>query len=144
MKDLYIASDHAGFELKRTIIDYLQSHFASLKLNDLGTDNAEISVDYPDYGFAVAQKITQNDGVGILICGSGVGISIAANRIKGARAALCFTTEMAILTRSHNDANILVLGARIIPQEIAINCVDAFLKTPFDGGRHAARIEKLG
>lgn len=144
MQDLYIASDHAGFGLKQEIVKYLNNNFSAIRVNDLGTDNAETSVDYPDYGFAVANKIAHDGGIGILICGSGVGISIAANRIKGARAALCFNAEMATLARQHNDANILVLGARIIENDIAMQSVAAFLNTAFDGGRHEGRVKKLG
>lgn len=144
MQDLYIASDHAGFVLKEEIIKHLQSNFSAIKVHDFGTNDSETSVDYPDYGYKVANKIAADGGIGILICGSGVGISIAANRVKGIRAALCFNSEMAQLARQHNNANILVLGARIIAQEVAMQCVDEFLRTDFAGGRHEQRVQKLG
>ena len=141
---LYIASDHAGYELKQFVKQFIWEMHLYVNVIDLGTENAEQSVDYPDYGFAVAQQVVDNtDAVGILICGSGIGISIAANRIKGARAALCANPLMAQLAREHNDANILVLGARMIDEKTAENCVDVFLTTNFAGGRHEGRIAKL-
>lgn len=110
---------------------------------DLGT-NSEESCNYADYGHALAESIEQGKAkLGIIICGSGIGISIAANRHKAIRAALCTDSTMARLSRLHNDANVLALGARIIGQQVAFDCVDAFFSTAFEGGRHQARIEKL-
>jgi ribose 5-phosphate isomerase B len=132
---IVVASDHAGFELK----EFLKQHF---ELADLGPNSAD-SVDYPDYGFKAAAEVAKGDCQGIIICGSGIGISIAANRNHKARAALCLTPEMAKLARQHNDANILALGARLTTQQDALEIVKTFLATPFEGGRHQKRVEKL-
>lgn len=137
-----IAADHAGYALKTA----LAAHLVSLGFGvlDLGTDSEE-RVDYPDYGYKLAGTI--EDGTvrrGIGICGSGIGISIALNRYAAVRAALCADAGYAKLAREHNDANVLVLGARMIDEKTAVECVDAFLSTPFGGGRHAGRVEKLG
>ncbi len=133
-----IASDHAGFNLKEQIIEYLEN--TDYKTEDMGCFSEE-SVDYPDY----AEKLCKNlkNKIGILICGSGIGMSIYANRFSNIRAALCLNEEMAILSRQHNNANILVLGARIIEPNIAIKCVDNFLTTNFLGGKHQTRVDKL-
>lgn len=131
---IFIASDHAGFELK----EYLQTQF---NLLNLGTHNEE-SCDYPVFAKKLAIRL-KNDDKGILICGTGIGMSIAANRFKNIRAALCFNEEMAKLARQHNDANILVLGARIISPETAKTCVEKFLSTDFEGGRHRRRLELI-
>lgn len=128
---IFIASDHAGFELK----EYLKNHF---DLSDLGTHKSS-SCDYPVFAKKLCTQIEKNDK-GILICGTGIGMSIAANRFKNIRAALCFNEEMAILSRQHNDANVLVLGARIILAETARGCVENFLSTDFEGGRHQRRL----
>ena len=131
---IFIASDHAGFELK----EYLKNHF---DLSDLGTyENS--SCDYPVFAKKLCSQMKENDK-GILICGTGIGMSIAANRFKNIRAALCFNEEMAALARQHNDANVLVLGARIISAETARNCVEKFLSTDFEGGRHWRRVELI-
>lgn len=136
-----IASDHAGFALKALLADAMRA--GGHRVLDLGTDG-ETSVDYSDYGFAVARAVAGGRaGRGIAICGSGIGISIAANRIHGIRAALCTSGLMARLARTHNDANVLVLGSRIIGVEVARDCVHEFLNTAFEGGRHAGRTAKL-
>lgn len=137
---LAIASDHAGFDLKES----LKAKFADrVDWRDLGT-NGKDSVNYADYGKAMGEVITRGDvAQGVVICGSGIGISIAANRFKAVRAALCTDASMATLARQHNDANVLALGARIISEDVAIACLEAFLKTPFEGGRHAARVQSL-
>ncbi len=139
---ILIASDHAGFNLKSFLITELtKSGFA---LIDLGCDSSEKSVDYPDYAQKLSKKIIAKKAqFGILICGSGVGISIAANRFKQIRAALCANAKIAKLSRLHNDANVICLGARLIKPESAIKTVKIFLKTKFEGGRHQKRIEKL-
>ncbi len=135
-----IASDHAGYELK----EQLKSAFGDIEWLDLGTDG-ETSVDYPDFGFAMGEAITRRRTTqGIIICGSGIGISIAANRYPAVRAALCTDATMARLSRQHNDANVLALGSRIVGLEVARDCVRAFLDTPFEGGRHQRRTDKLG
>ena len=137
-----IANDHAGLELKRTLTAEVQA--LGFDVADLGTNTAD-SVDYPDYGRKVAEAVTSGAAqFGIAICGSGVGISIAANRLAGARAALCHSGLTAALSRQHNNANILALGARLIGVEEAKECVRRFLTTEFEAGRHAQRVTKLG
>ncbi len=141
-KTIAIASDHAGVELKSALADEIRrlGHDAA----DLGTNSSD-SVDYPDYANAMAAWMTKNPGnMGVLICGSGVGISIAANRHKHLRAALVSTPEVAALARQHNDANVLCLGARFIDAATAKACLAKFLATDFEGGRHAKRVEKMG
>jgi len=134
-----IACDHGGYSLKEEI----KSRFADIDWVDLGCDSTD-SVDYPDFGKALAGKIASGDvETGVLICGTGIGISIAANREPAVRCGLCTDTTMARLTRQHNDANVLALGARIVGGELAIDIVDVFLNTEFEGGRHQKRIDKL-
>lgn len=136
-----IACDHAGFELKNTLKNHLEKQ--GFLIDDLGTSSQE-SVDYPEYGFKIADNISKKKSdVGIAICGSGIGISIACNKNKDIRAALCFNEEMAQLSREHNDANIIALGARFIDTELAIKMVTKFLETDFQGGRHQKRVDKL-
>ena len=136
-----IGSDHAGFALKALLTDELRA--GGYSVLDLGTDG-EASVDYPDFGAAVAAAVAEGRASrGVAVCGSGIGISIAANRHPGARAALCTSGLMARLAREHNDANILALGSRIVGVEVARDCLREFLNTPFAGGRHAARVAKL-
>lgn len=138
---IVLASDHAGFALKTLIAAHLKSR--EIEVLDLGTDS-EASVDYPDFGHAAALAVSDGRAeTGIIACGSGIGISIAANRAPIVRCALCLTPEMAQLARQHNDANILALGARLTDEQTALECVDAFLNTEFEGERHAARVEKL-
>lgn len=139
MSEILIASDHAGFELKSELIKYLQEK--NLPIKDLGC-NSKDSVDYPDFAKKLADKIDTNQ-LGILICGSGIGISIAANRFKNIRAALCTSAEMARLARLHNDANVICFGARISNQEEAIKALEVFLNTEFEGKRHAIRVQKM-
>ena len=136
---LAIASDHGGFSLK----DAIKARFPDIEWVDLGTDSAE-SVDYPDFGKKLADAIANGEvEQGILICGTGIGISIAANRNPAVRAALCTDTTMARLTRQHNNANVLALGERVTGAEVAFDIVETFLNTEFEGGRHARRVEKL-
>ncbi len=137
-----IASDHAGFDLKQKVYEFLKSK--DYKVVDLGPDSGE-SVDYPDYGFALADTVAGDKAdLGIGICGTGIGISIALNRNSNIRAALCCDFELAAMSRKHNDANVLALGARYISVEAAIKCVEVFLNTEFEGDRHARRVNKLG
>src|SRR5689334_2741951 len=137
-----IAADHAGFQLKSALLPVLAE--LGLRVLDLGTDSRE-SVDYPDFADAVAAALEAGRAArGILICGTGIGISIAANRHRFIRAALCHDGLTARLARQHNDANVLVLGGRIIGFETAKDCLANFLNTPFEGGRHARRVAKLG
>ena len=141
-KIIALAADHAGFEMKGRIAEFLKS--AGYEVLDLGTYSAE-RVDYPDYGYKLAEIIAAGKaGRGIALCGSGIGISIAVNRNPKARCALCHDVTTAKLTRQHNDANVLALGARLIGIETALECVGAFLNTEFEGGRHAERVKKLG
>jgi ribose 5-phosphate isomerase B len=140
-KTIAIAADHAGFKLKAQIIQYLKEQNHSIE--DLGCES-ENSVDYPDYAQKLCLKMSLTKyKVGILICGSGIGMSVCANRFSYIRAALCLNEEMAELSRQHNDANVLVLGARITNPEIAIKCVDRFLSTSFISGRHQIRLDKI-
>lgn len=142
MKTIAIASDHAGFELK----EVLKTAIGSLgyKVMDLGT-NSTTSVDYPDYGYKLATAVSSGQAeFGVAICGSGIGISIAANRKPKVRAALCHNIETARLARQHNNANVLALGARIVSAELAQEILSTFLATEFEGGRHENRVKKLG
>ena len=137
-----IGADHAGFPLKRQLVEELKS--MGFEVLDMGT-NSEASVDYPDFGYAVAQAVISGQAVrGVLICGTGIGMSIAANRHVGIRAALCTHGVMARYAREHNDANVLVMGARVIGVEIARECLRQFLATHYAGGRHDGRVAKLG
>jgi ribose 5-phosphate isomerase B len=139
-RKIAIASDHGGYSLKEAI----KARFDDIEWLDLGTDSEE-SVDYPDFGGKLAKAIENGEvEQGIIICGTGIGISIAANRNKAVRAGLCTDTTMARLTRQHNDANVLALGERVTGRETAFDIVEVFLNTKFEGGRHARRVEKLG
>jgi ribose 5-phosphate isomerase B len=138
-----LGSDHAGYELKEFIKEYLKNLPQSVAFIDAGTHSSD-SVDYPDYAHQVALKVEKGEvQAGILICGSGNGVCMAANKHQGVRAALCWTKELAILSRQHNDANILCIPARFISKETAFEMVEAFLSTPFEGGRHANRVAKI-
>lgn len=140
METIAIACDHGGYDLKETIKQYLSEKYDFL---DLGTNSTD-SVDYPEYGQALAKAITEDKVKrGIIICGTGIGISIAANRSPHVRAANCTNTTMARLTRQHNDANVLALGARLTGIEVVFDIIDTFMNTEFEGGRHARRVEKL-
>jgi len=140
-KRIAIASDHAGYPLKQVLSEELRN--AGYDVLDLGTDNTG-SVDYPDFATAMAEALS--DGRverGVLVCGTGIGISIAANRYPWVRAALCHDVTTARLCREHNDANVMALGARIVGDEVAKHCLAAFLETEFGGDRHARRVGKL-
>jgi ribose 5-phosphate isomerase B len=140
-KPVAIASDHAGFDLKVTLAGELAA--MGYEVVDLGTDGPD-SVDYPDFAKVMTRAVIEGRaGRGVLVCGTGVGISIAANRHPGIRAALCHNETTARLAREHNDANVLALGARIVGVDVAKDCLKAFLTTKFAGGRHARRVAKL-
>ncbi|QAR33593.1 ribose 5-phosphate isomerase B [Geovibrio thiophilus] len=140
-KKIAIASDHGGFELKEQLKNYISKY--GVDVLDLGTDN-ETSVDYPDFGAKAGIAVADGEADGaIVICGSGIGISISANKIPGIRAALCWDTYTAKMSRMHNDSNVLALGGRIITFDRAVDMVDLWLTTPFEGGRHRKRIDKL-
>jgi ribose 5-phosphate isomerase B len=138
MRKLLIASDHAGFDLKEKLVHEM----SGVEWVDLGpSDSAR--VDYPDFADRLCQRVISDKTPGVLICGSGQGMAIRANRHSGIRAALAWNEEVAKLSRGHNDANVLCLGARLIEPETAKQVIDAFLSTPFEGGRHADRVAKL-
>ncbi len=137
-----IASDHAGYEMKTALREEISS--LGYGVLDLGTDGPD-SVDYPDFAHALAEAIIKGLAErGVLVCGSGIGVSITANRHPGIRASLCHNVETARLSRQHNDANVLALGGRIVGIEVARNCLKTFLETEFEGGRHARRVAKMG
>jgi RpiB/LacA/LacB family sugar-phosphate isomerase len=138
---LAIGSDHAGFSLKQEIITALQQE--NHQLIDCGTYSSQ-SVDYPDIAETVAHKVLEENILGILICGTGIGISIAANKIRGIRAALCHDPYSAAMAREHNDANIIAIGSRVSGSGIALAMIKTFINTKFQGGRHQLRIEKIG
>lgn len=136
-----LASDHGGYQLKEEIKKHLQGRgFETL---DLGTDSEE-SVDYPKFGQLCAKTVVSGEAEkGVVCCGTGIGISIAANKVKGARCGLCTSVEMAHLTKQHNNANIIALGGRTTDKELAIQIVDEWLDTEFEGGRHQRRVDML-
>ena len=141
MKKIFISSDHAGFKLKETIKSYLIKKKRDFE--DLGPYNSA-RVDYPDFAHKVARKVRNNkNNIGILVCGSGMGMNIAANRHKNIRAAQCFNLKSTKLSRLHNDANIITLGSRLLTKKTALSCISAFLNTKFEGGRHSKRIKKI-
>jgi ribose 5-phosphate isomerase B len=141
-KPVAIASDHAGYPLKAELVDAL--HALGHEVLDLGTDGRD-SVDYPDFGQAVADAVSAGRAErGVIVCGTGLGIAMAANRVAGVRAAPCWNTTAARLARQHNDANVLALGARLVGSEVAADCLTVFLETAFEGGRHERRVAKLG
>ena len=140
MKKIYIASDHAGYKLKKSIISKFSK---KLKIIDLGPDS-RISVDYPVFAKKLSKKVSSTNGsFGILICGSGMGMAIAANITKKVRAALCYSLKNTKLSRLHNNANIITLGERLINKSKAINLIKVFLRTKFKGGRHLRRVRKI-
>ena len=137
---IILASDHAGFELKEIIKRYLIKK--RKKILDLGTSNNN-SVDYPDFAHMLSKKIKSKRQLGILVCGSGIGMDMAANRHKNIRAALCYSAKATKLSRQHNNANVMALGARLTKKNVALKYVDIFLKTNFVGGRHLKRVKKI-
>ena len=140
-KKILLASDHAGFELKEAIKRFLVKK--RKKVLDLGTKNTN-SVDYPDYAHLLSKKMNiPENQFGILICGSGTGMSMAANKHKNIRAALCYDTKSTKLSRLHNNANVMTIGAKLTKKNVALKCVSTFLKTDFDGGRHSRRVKKI-
>lgn len=136
-----VASDHGGFELKNRVREHLKER--GIKVVDLGTDSEE-SVDYPVYGKACAEAVASGKAdLGVVCCGTGIGISIAANKVKGIRCGLCTSVEMAELTKKHNNANMIALGGRTTDPELALQIVDRWLDTDFEGGRHQRRVDML-
>ena len=137
-----IAADHAGFPHKDVLALYLAER--GVEVHDLGPDNGEESVDYPDYAHLVAREVSEGRAdFGVLVCGTGIGMAIAANKVAGVRAANVVTPEFAALAREHNDANVVTVSARFTDLEVNKAIVDAFLDTPFGGGRHAGRVAKI-
>ncbi len=141
MKKIFIASDHAGYKLKESIKIFLDKK--KIKYSDLGPED-DVKVDYPDYAHKVAKKVkTSKNNVGILVCGSGIGMNITANRHKNIRAAQCFNLKSTKLSRLHNDANIITLGSRLLTKNNSLKYVSTFLNTKFESGRHTKRIKKI-
>ena len=141
MKKIFISSDHAGYNLKEEIKNHLKGK--KLNFEDLGPKNDD-RVDYPDYAHKVAKKVKiSKKNIGILVCGSGTGMNIVANKHKNVRAAQCFNLKSTKLSRLHNDANIITLGSRLITKKNALKFISVFLNTKFDGGRHLKRIKKI-
>ena len=141
MKKIFISSDHAGFKLKEEIKSHLSKKKISFK--DMGPYNDD-RVDYPDYAKKLAKRVKdKKSDIGILVCGSGTGMAISANKIKGIRAAVCYNFMSTRLSRQHNNANIIALGARLTKKSLTIKLVELFLKTKFEGGRHLKRIKKI-
>ena len=140
MKKIYIASDHAGYKLKESI---KKKYSKKYNLFDLGPKKSSKKVNYPDYAHKLSKKINNRQNIGILVCGSGMGMSMSANKHKNIRAALCYSVKNAKLSRLHNDANVITLGERLISKNLAFKCINAFLNTKFEGGRHLKRVKKI-
>ena len=141
MKKIYISSDHAGFNLKEQIKKKFKKKYF---FEDLGTNNPKISVNYPDFAHRLSRKVAKSSkNFGILVCGSGMGMSMAANRHKKIRAAVCYSVKNAKLSRLHNNANIITLGSRLTKTNTAFKCIEVFVNTKFEGGRHKTRIKKI-
>ena len=141
IKRVILASDHAGFKLKENIKEFLIKK--KKKVLDLGVKNSK-SVDYPDYAHLLSKKIKKNNNeIGILVCGSGIGMDMTANKHKNVRAALCYNIKSTKLSRQHNNANVMAIGARLTKRNVALKCVSTFIKTNFEGGRHKRRVKKI-
>jgi|TARA_A100000164_G_scaffold215157_1_gene190673 ribose 5-phosphate isomerase B len=141
LKKIFISSDHAGYNLKELIKKKFKKKY---KFQDLGTNNSKNSVNYPDYAHKLCKKVgTNSKNMGILVCGSGIGMSMAANRHKKIRAAVCYSVKNTKLSRLHNNANIITLGSRLTKKNIAFKCVEIFMNTKFEGGRHKKRVNKI-
>lgn len=142
-RKLFVGADHGGFQLKGRLQSFVQENCPQWEWVDLGTHSAD-SVDYPDFARSVAETVGRGEGLGLLVCGSGIGMSIAANKVRGVRAALCWDVTSARLSREHNDANVLCLGERLIGPGVAMEMLEVWLGTAFAGGRHAGRVGKIG
>jgi ribose 5-phosphate isomerase B len=141
LKKIFISSDHAGYKLKEEIKKKFSKKY---RFQDLGTDNPNKSVNYPDFAHKLCKKVCANSlNMGILVCGSGMGMSMAANRHKKIRAAVCYSLKNTKLSRLHNNANIITLGSRLTKKNTAFKCIDVFINTKFEGGRHNKRIKKI-
>ena len=141
MKTIFISSDHAGYNLKEQIKNKFKKKY---NFQDLGTKDSKISVNYPDYAHKLCKKVSHNNkNIGILVCGSGMGMSMAANRHKKIRAAMCYSIKNTKLSRLHNNANIITLGSRLTKKNTAFKCIEVFINTKFEGGRHKKRVKKI-
>ena len=141
MKKIFISSDHAGYNLKEQIKKKFSKKY---EFHDFGTYNSKLSVNYPDFAHMLCKKVSQNNkNMGILVCGSGVGMSMAANRHKKIRAAVCYSVKNTKLSRLHNNANIITLGSRLTKKNTAFKCIKVFMNTKFEGGRHKKRVKKI-
>ena len=141
INNIVMASDHAGFKLKEDIKNFLLKK--RKKVLDLGTNNTN-SVDYPDFAHRLSKKIKKNSKqLGILVCGSGIGMDMTANKHKNIRAALCYSVKSARLSRLHNNANVIAIGSRLTSRNVALKCVSTFIETKFEGGRHLRRVKKI-
>ena len=141
MKKIFISSDHAGFNLKEQIKKKFSKKY---KFQDLGTNNSKVSVNYPYFAHRLCKKVSNNTkNIGILVCGSGMGMSMAANRHKKIRAAVCYSVKNTKLSRLHNNANIITLGSRLTKKNTAFKCIETFVNTKFEGGRHTKRVKKI-
>tara|TARA_B100000029_G_scaffold107654_1_gene98782 strand:+ start:3856 stop:4287 length:432 start_codon:yes stop_codon:yes gene_type:complete len=141
VKRVILASDHAGFKLKESIKKFLLKK--RKKVLDLGTKNSK-SVDYPDFAHKLSKVINKNSNqFGILVCGSGIGMDMAANKHKNIRAALCYNTKSTKLSRQHNNANVMAIGSRMTKKNVVLKCVSTFMNTDFEGGRHKRRVKKI-
>ena len=141
MKKIFISSDHAGYNLKEQIKKKFHKKYY---FQDLGTDNSKQSVNYPDYAHKLSKKVANSsNSIGILVCGSGMGMSMAANKHKKIRAAVCYSVKNTKLSRLHNNANIITLGSRLTKKDTAFKCIVAFINTKFEGGRHKKRVKKI-
>ena len=141
-RQIFIGCDHAGFTVKKALLEPLAKQFPDITFDDLGTDSQD-SVDYPTYAFKVARAVVKHKATGILICGSGIGVSIAANKVRGVRAGVCSNSTDARLSREHNDVNILCLGARTTGLEVLFDICATWIRTDFTGGRHQTRLDLL-
>jgi len=141
LKKIFISSDHAGYNLKENIKKKFKKKYIFL---DLGTNNSKVSVNYPDFAHRLCKKVSNDSkNIGILVCGSGMGMSMAANKHKKIRAAVCYSVKNTKLSRLHNNANIITLGSRLTKKDTAFKCIEAFINTKFEGGRHKKRVKKI-
>ena len=141
MKKVFISSDHAGYNLKEEIIKKFSKKY---QFHDLGTNNSDVSVNYPDFAHKLCKKVSNSSSNrGILVCGSGMGMSMAANKHRKIRAAVCYSIKNTKLSRLHNNANIITLGSRLTKKNTAFKCIETFMSTEFEGGRHKKRVEKI-
>ncbi len=141
MKSIFISSDHAGYNLKEQIKKKFGKKFL---FRDLGTESSKVSVNYPDYAHKLCRKVSNNSkNIGILICGSGMGMAMAANKHKKIRAAVCYSVKNTKLSRLHNNANVITLGSRLTKKNTIFKCIEVFINTKFEGGRHIKRVKKI-